>query len=96
MALVPLESLAMGTPVVASDVTGVREAVCVAGCGVVVPPGSPGVLAQALNTWLAQADEGADVEARLARRTWIAESFAIDTTVDILDATLRGLIAERS
>lgn len=96
MALVPLESLAMGTPVVASDVTGVREAVGHGDCGVVVPPDSAGILGQALNTWLAAAGPVDDAAARASRREWIAASFNIDTTVGIVDETLRHIIAARS
>lgn len=59
--LVLLESMAAGTPVVASDIDGYRRVVGEA--GVLVPPADPAALAAALATLLADAGE----RARLAR-----------------------------
>lgn len=50
MALVPLEALAVGSPVVASDVTGVSEAVD-SSVGALVPDDAA-ALANALTEWL--------------------------------------------
>lgn len=47
MALTPLEAMASGRPVVASDVAGVAESLG-AGCGTTVPPGDSAALATAL------------------------------------------------
>jgi glycosyltransferase involved in cell wall biosynthesis len=47
MALTPLEAMACGRPVVASDVAGVRESLG-AGCGAIVPPGDESAFAAAL------------------------------------------------
>ena len=48
-----LEAMASGLPVVASDVEGVREAVLHERTGLLVPPGDPGTLAQAIRDMLA-------------------------------------------
>ena len=47
MALTPLEAMASGRPVVATDVAGIRESVA-EGCGAVVPPGDETALAREL------------------------------------------------
>jgi glycosyltransferase involved in cell wall biosynthesis len=46
--LVQVEAMLAGTPVVASDLPGVREAVRRTGMGEIVPPGAPAALAAAL------------------------------------------------
>lgn len=46
--MVQVEAMACGTPVVASDLPGVREPVRTTGMGLLVPPGEPKALAQAL------------------------------------------------
>lgn len=86
MALVPLESLAAGTPVIASDVTGVSEAVG-PGCGAVVPPGDPVALAEAIGTWLAR-EPAALADARTAAQDWVTSQFNIVTTVRTISETL--------
>ena len=48
-----IEAMAAGLPVVASDVGGLRELVCDAETGVLVPPGEPVALADALRPLLA-------------------------------------------
>ncbi len=93
MALVPLESLAVGTPVIASDVTGASEAVA-ADCGAVVPPGDPAALAAGINAWLGQPAD-ALAAARLAARTRVVGKFELSQTVDIIDATLTALAEQR-
>ena len=63
MALTPLEALACGRPVVATDVAGMRE------IGVdVVPPGSPEALAEALRSRLASPGDPARWRALAERR----------------------------
>ncbi|MDQ1684899.1 MAG: hypothetical protein QOC82_1636 [Frankiaceae bacterium] len=47
MALTPLEGMACGRPVVATDVAGIRESVG-RGCGAIVPPADPAAMATAL------------------------------------------------
>jgi glycosyltransferase involved in cell wall biosynthesis len=44
------ESMACGVPVVASDLPGLAETVSAAGCGVLVEPGNPTAIAQAIAT----------------------------------------------
>lgn len=89
MALVPLESLATGTPVIASDVTGVAEAVG-PGCGLVVPPDDPAALASALRQWLSGSPDDL-AAARMAAREWVTAEFDIATTVRIISDTLRQI-----
>ncbi len=50
-------ALALGRPLVVTDVGGFRETVEAAGCGVVVPPRDPGAIAEALATLLADPGE---------------------------------------
>ncbi|HNT23492.1 MAG TPA: glycosyltransferase family 4 protein [Anaerolineales bacterium] len=47
--MVQVESMACGTPVVASDLPGVRQPVRMTGMGRIVPPKDAGALAQAIN-----------------------------------------------
>src|SRR5690606_21515923 len=46
--LKPVEAMALGTPVVASDLPALRELLCGGEAGLMVPPGEPGPLADAL------------------------------------------------
>ena len=46
--MVQVEAMLCGTPVVASDIPGVRESVRVSGMGEIVPPRDPRALAQAI------------------------------------------------
>jgi glycosyltransferase involved in cell wall biosynthesis len=52
--IVQVESMACGTPVVASDIPGVREPVKITGMGQVVPPADAHALAKAINVILDQ------------------------------------------
>jgi glycosyltransferase involved in cell wall biosynthesis len=65
MALTPLEGMACGRPVVATDVAGVRESVG-QGCGAIVPVADPDAMAAALVERLADPDLAA-AEGRTAR-----------------------------
>jgi len=47
------EALAVGTPVIASDVAGIPEILAGGRCGVLVPPGNIGALADAVAALLA-------------------------------------------
>ena len=93
MALVPLEALAAGTPVVASDVTGVAEAV-VEPVGTVVPPDDAKALAAALNRWLALAPQEA-AEVRAHAREWAQAEFSLDITVAAVESALRDTLQRR-
>ncbi len=69
--MVVLESMAAGTPMVATDVDGVREALG-DGAGVLVPPGDPGAVARALRG-LHDDPARRDAVARTARGRVVAE-----------------------
>ncbi|MDQ1250233.1 MAG: hypothetical protein QG597_4612 [Actinomycetota bacterium] len=86
MALVPLEALALGTPVVASDVTGLREAVT-PDVGTLVPPDDPDALAAALARWLAVDPPERGVVRDVARARAEAE-FSLASTVTAVAAAL--------
>ncbi|MCB9412588.1 MAG: glycosyltransferase family 4 protein [Actinobacteria bacterium] len=94
MALVPLEALALGTPVVGSDVTGLREAVS-PNVGDLVEPDQPQTLAEALAHWLS-------IEPRLsttisdAARGRAASLFSLDATVAAIDHALRDVLVRRA
>lgn len=72
--MVLTEALARGIPVLASDVGGVREAVGLTSDrqlpGLLIPPGDPAMLAQALRLWLTDHDFRATIRvSALDRRT---------------------------
>ena len=68
-----LESMAMKTPVIASDLGGVSEAVLAGETGFIVPPGKSEALAQAIHTlW---ADESAYQKMRRRSRRLVEEKF---------------------
>jgi glycosyltransferase involved in cell wall biosynthesis len=94
MALVPLEALALGSPVVASDVTGLREALCPE-VGHVVPPDDPAALATAVSDWLTRA-VGPDREAvAAAARARAEDHFSLASTVTAIDRALRDMQIRR-
>lgn len=73
-----LEALAMGLPAVATATDGAREILSDPGVGVVVPRGSPALLAQAITTLLADTERRAALSSRgpeVARR-WGPEAMA--------------------
>ncbi len=55
--IVQVESMACGTPVVASDMPGVRQPVLMTGMGRLAPPADPHALAEAINAVLDQPDQ---------------------------------------
>lgn len=87
MALTPLEGMACGRPVVATDVAGVRESVG-EGCGAIVPPGDVAALASSLLDRL-RSPELADAEGRRARAHAEANLDVRQTHARITDLTLR-------
>lgn len=91
MALVPLESLAVGTPVVASNIPGLREAVT-PDLGSLVPAENSEALRTALDSWL---DRSA--KARLAARSSAAAAvrwhFSLERTVDEVESALEQAMA---
>jgi glycosyltransferase involved in cell wall biosynthesis len=66
--VVLLEAMACGIPVVASRITGIPELVEDGTSGVLVAPGRPDLLADALRSLLADADRRAELAARARRR----------------------------
>lgn len=93
MALVPLESLAVGTPVISSDVTGAREAIDPS-CGEVFPPEEPAALAATLARWIPRVSDGGEA-LRQAARQRILQGFDLSGTLTILDETLRDMLQLR-
>ena len=84
--MVQVEAMLCGTPVVASDIPGVREATRVSGMGVTVPPRHHEALAAALVEVLQHPDKYA------TPRIDLSKSFSVGQTVDFYEK----LYAERS
>lgn len=93
MALVPMESLAVGTPVIASDVTGVAETID-SSCGEVCAVDDPPALADCLSRWIPRVAADAD-SLRAAARARVLDGFGLDDTLDTIEQTLRDLTAQR-
>ncbi len=89
MALVPLESLALGTPVVASDVNGAREAIT-EDVGALCPADDPAALAATVNDWL----DTPRAAARTAARARVVDGFDLAQTLTTIDRTLLSTVAE--
>ena len=85
--LVAVEAMAVGTPVVASDVGGLAEVVVDGGTGTLVAAGRPDVLASALDTMLADPEGRARLGAEGRRR---ASEF---TAAAVIPAVLDGYAA---
>lgn len=92
MALVPLEALAVGSPVVATDVNGAREAITPE-VGAVCPPEDPGALASAVNQWLSNTERNME-QVRAACRDRAVSAFDVEKTIGILDNTLNAVSQE--
>ncbi|MEK6274234.1 MAG: glycosyltransferase [Actinomycetota bacterium] len=92
MSLVPLEAMACGRSVVATDVDGVREAIGNE-AGAVVPAGDTGALATAVAERLGDS-ELADAEGRAGRRR-VESSFGIQETAAAFAALYEELVALR-
>lgn len=82
--LVQVEAMLCGTPVVPSDLPGVREAVRVTGMGVVAPPRDEPALAQALIEVMSNRDTYVRPRAEIAAR------FSVEATVDAYERVYRG------
>jgi glycosyltransferase involved in cell wall biosynthesis len=90
MALTPLEGMACGRPVVATDVAGIRESVG-AGCGAIVAPGDVEAMAAALVQRLRDPDL-VEAEGRAARTHVEAHHDLRATHARLTELTL-GLLA---
>ena len=83
-----LEAMALGTPCVSTDVTGIPEALVDGVTGLAVPQRDPAVLARALAGLL---DDG-ELRVRLATaaRARVEELFDIDRNVELWRAAVLG------
>jgi glycosyltransferase involved in cell wall biosynthesis len=90
MALVPLEAMARGRSVVASDVTGMREAIP-PGAGALTPPGDVLALAAAITVRLRQ-PAIADAEGRTGRQHVVGHHSVVGTARAI-DRLYRDILA---
>ena len=88
-----LEAQASGVPVVAGAFGGVPAIVADGRTGLLTPPGDAGAFAAAVVRLLEHANLRAAMGA--AARDWIARHHGLDTAAGILDAALRGAVAER-
>jgi len=87
-----IEAMALGLPVVASDLPAVREVVEEGANALLVPPGSPGSLAGAVRELI---DDPARREALGARgREIFEERFRLEPSVDAMAALYERVIAE--
>ncbi len=84
--LVALEALAVGTPVVAYDLGGMRE--LVGPCGLLVRPGDRAALTEALVDVLSDASLRSKLGDCGARR--VRERFVVDAMVDSLRSVYRA------
>jgi len=87
--LVLLESLAAGTPVVASRVGGIPEFVEEGKAGLLVPPKSPGALAEAIGRLWSDRDLARQMGAY--GRDHVVPRYTWDSLVERLDAIYRGV-----
>jgi glycosyltransferase involved in cell wall biosynthesis len=89
-----LEAMVLGRPVVASRAGGLREAVDHERTGLLVPPGDPRALADALARLL----EAPELRRRLgeAGPRWVAREFPLSEMVDAYERLYRHVVAEGS
>ena len=88
--LTPLEAMACGTPVVASDV-GAHAELVGPEQGTIVPPGEPAALTAALAAWID--DPARLAAARPGCRAHVAAAFPIGAEAERLNAVYRRLLA---
>lgn len=82
--MVQVEAMLCGTPVVASDIPGVREATRISGMGMTVPPRDSNALAAALVEVLQHSDKYATPKIDLSK------SFSVGQTVDFYERLYAG------
>lgn len=90
LGLVLLEAMAAGVAVVATDVGGVAEVVTDGVDGLLVAPGDPAALAQAIAATL---DGGADVEARVQAGRAVVERFSVEGAVRRMEQVYDNVLA---
>jgi glycosyltransferase involved in cell wall biosynthesis len=84
-----MEALALGLPVVATEVGGIHEVVEHGREGLLVPPKQPSVLAQALVDVLTDKDRRQQMAVAAAKR---GEELSIDATVRRTEALYQELV----
>jgi glycosyltransferase involved in cell wall biosynthesis len=84
--LVQVEAMLCGTPVVASDLPGVRTVVRTTGMGEIAPPGEPAALAEAVGRVLEQRDS------YVRPRSAIEHEYALGTTVRRYESLFERLV----
>ena len=87
--MVQVESMISGTPVVASDLPGVRQPIRMTGMGCIVPPADVAQLAQAIISVLDEPERYHNDAAEIARR------FAPDTIAAEYEAIFEELLGKR-
>jgi len=85
--MVQAESMISGTPVVASDLPGVRQPVLTSGMGMIVPPQDAHALAHALTEIL-------DDPSRFGRKSQVPEIFSPDSTAQSYERVFQELLAD--
>jgi glycosyltransferase involved in cell wall biosynthesis len=89
-----LQAIAVGTPVVASRVGGIPEVIVDGETGLLVDPGRPAALAEAIGAVVR--DQDSAVRRAAAARRIVQSRFSHTTTVDRLLALYRELVAHES
>lgn len=87
--LVQPEAMQAGTPVVASDLPGVREPVNETGMGIVVPPGDPAALGDAIVEILRDRDRF------LRSRDELDAHFSSDRSLDLYERLFSAMVNQR-
>lgn len=87
---VVLEAAASGIPVITTTATGARDAVVAGVTGVLIPPGHPGAIAEAVTELLGDRERRARMGA--AARTWVVENFDHERVLGLTVAFYQGLL----
>jgi glycosyltransferase involved in cell wall biosynthesis len=87
--MVQVESMFCGTPVVASDLPGVRQPTNATGMGLTVPPEDPGALASAILEILSNPDRF------IKPRTEIARHYSAELITDKYVALFQSLLENK-
>jgi glycosyltransferase involved in cell wall biosynthesis len=91
--MVALEAMAMGAPVVATSVGGIPEIVEDGVTGILVPPGDPAALAEAVGTLLSDPERARALG--LAGQARVEREFTVERMTDGYLALYERLLAER-